>query len=226
MDHAIYISSYSTDSATFASCERESTNAIQVKWIPSYSTPFSWEDITPREKTTVSLPFLFSLFRLRRSSGALRAASIESHELFSGRGLMSLFGFRVLPTGMARKESSLFLSRPRFFIWCAAQERSYTGGALRKGRQSSAHGVLFEEFWVEALVASLRFTAIIHQNTRRVFGSFRTRAFALEAIRRESVNAVVRWHFETSIRRVNRFDSKLHTLWRYYLWKNRRGYIL
>lgn len=110
------------------------------------------EDIA--EKTTVSpFPFLPPTEKL----GALRAASIESHELFSGRGPMSLFGFRQLEW-RERKALSFFLDHLRFLI-CVSQERSYT----RSFKEATvAHGVLFREFRVEALVvASSRFTAII-----------------------------------------------------------------
>lgn len=63
------------------------------------------EDIA--EKTIVSpFPFLPPTEKLK----ALRVASIESHELFSDRGLMSLFGFRVLPTGICRERKALSFS--------------------------------------------------------------------------------------------------------------------
>jgi len=67
--NVIYISSYSTASATFASCERESTNAIQVKWIPSYSPPFSREPC--RGDDFEDDRFLLSFFPFEREARML-----------------------------------------------------------------------------------------------------------------------------------------------------------
>lgn len=123
------------------------------------------EDIA--EKTIVSpFPFLPPTEKL----GALRVASIESHELFSDRGLMSLFGFRVLPTGMAQKESSFFLSRPSSF-----PHPCVTRAELRRSFKEAtvARDVLFGKFRAEVLVvASLRFTTIIAKTRDERPGAF------------------------------------------------------
>lgn len=122
------------------------------------------EDIA--EKTTVSpFPFLPPTEKL----GALRVASIESHELFSGRGLMSLFGFCRLEW-RERKALSFFLDHLRFLIR-VSQERSYT-----RSIEEVARGVLFGEF--RAKSTRRRFSVLYndyHHNTRRISESFLTR---------------------------------------------------
>lgn len=123
------------------------------------------EDIA--EKTIVSpFPFLPPIEKLE----ALRVASIESHELFSDRGLMSLFGFRVLPTGMARKESSFFLTRPSSFppFVChksGVREKLY-------GRDSRARRLVQE---IPSGSSRRRLSALYNdyrQNTRRASSRF------------------------------------------------------
>lgn len=147
------------------------------------------EDIA--EKTTVSpFPFLPPTEKL----GALRAASIESHELFSSRGPMSLFGFRQLEW-RERKALSFFLDHLRFLI-CVSQERSYTRSFKEATCMASYLGN-FEWKHSSSPLHALRRLSPEHATSVRELSN----AFAPAISGKVSV---VCRHFEASIRKVNR----------------------
>lgn len=140
------------------------------------------EDIA--EKTIVSpFPFPPPTEKLE----ALRVASIESHELFSDRGLMSLFGFRVLPTGMARKESSFFLARPSSFPPFVCHKSGVTEKLY--GRDSRARRLVQE---IPSGSTRRRLSALYNdyrQNTRRASRSFLS--VCPRRYQRESISSVL-----------------------------------
>lgn len=204
--NAIYISSYSTASATFASCK--STNAIQVKWIPSYSPPFSRERCRGDERRRRPFPsLLFSL----RARGFESRVDRKPRAFPRTEDRLSLFGFRVskAPDLDAEKGKLCRDCRHSLVVHVLQERELYTS---RFKETTVARGILSGEFRAEALVvASLCFTAIITRTLLDAAGDYHwglSSALGVysRSFQRESVSSVstVDAATETDIGKVNR----------------------
>lgn len=137
---------------------------------------------SPRRRVAETTVPFSSFFPSRL--GALRIASIESHELFPGPRTdcrCLAFASRKPPTWIPKK-GKLCRDRRRFLVVHVLQERQlYTAGF----KETFARGVLPGEFRAEALVvASLCFTAIITRTLLDAAGDYHqelSNAFALGA---------------------------------------------
>lgn len=205
MERDIYFFLFDCFSVTFASCERDSTNAIQVKWIPSYSPPFSRE----RRREDDGGDDLLSFFPFERETRCFESRVDRKPRAFSqdrGPTVPSLFGFRISKDLRRLDAEKGKLSRRRFLVH-VLQERSYTRAAFKE--TTVARGVLSEEFRAEALVVvSLLFTGDYHENATRRAGLLHrllSNAFALGGFQRESVSSV---DCRLSTRRLRRVLAK------------------